>query len=149
MPRGVWVRVPPPAPRQKNSAPFRFRGLRKSRENCTSAESFFRSQIEPASLGFDLDSGSDIDPSGATEKGIRKDALFCLSAFGGHRSDSLNLWEEKTNSVKDANFFDKDLPIKIVKIKIENNEYYMIVNSLNQCHILPIVMREEQNENKK
>lgn len=59
------------------------------------------------------------------------------------------LWEEKANSVKDLNFFDKDLPIKIVKIKIENNEYYMIVNSLNQCHILPIVMREEQNENKK
>lgn len=59
------------------------------------------------------------------------------------------LWEEKTNSVKDANFFDKDLPIKIVKIKIENNEYYMIVNSLNQWHILPIVTRGEQNENKK
>ena len=37
---------------------FRFRGLRKSRENCTSAESFFLSQIEPASLGFDLDAHS-------------------------------------------------------------------------------------------
>jgi len=34
------------APRQKNSAPFRFRGLRKSRENCTSAESFFLSETE-------------------------------------------------------------------------------------------------------
>ena len=51
------------APRRKNSAPFRFRGLRKSRENCTSAESFFLSQIGPASLGSDLDSrgGSDLD----------------------------------------------------------------------------------------
>ena len=65
----MWVRVPPPAPRQKNSAPFRFRGLRKSRENCTSAESFFLSQIEPALLGFDLDTGSDSDSAGAPEKG--------------------------------------------------------------------------------
>ena len=61
----VQVQVLLPAPRQKNSAPFRFRGLRKSRENCTSAESFFLYQIEPASLGFDLDTGSDLDSSGA------------------------------------------------------------------------------------
>ena len=59
------------------------------------------------------------------------------------------LWEEKSDSFKGINFFEKDLPIRIVKIKIENNEYYMIINSLNQCHILPIVMRGEQNENKK
>ena len=52
---GVWVRVPPPAPRQKNEAPFRFRSLRKSRENCISAASFFLSQIGPASLGSDSD----------------------------------------------------------------------------------------------
>lgn len=59
------------------------------------------------------------------------------------------LWEEKLDSFKDINFFKKDLPIRIIKIKIENNEYYMIINSLNQYHILPIVMRGEQNENKK
>ena len=42
----VQVQVLLPAPRQKNSAPFRFRGLRKRRENCTSAESFFLSETE-------------------------------------------------------------------------------------------------------
>ena len=62
--RAQRVAVRLPAPRQKNSAPFRFRGLRKSRENCTSAESFFLYQIEPASLGFDLDTGSNIGLSG-------------------------------------------------------------------------------------
>ena len=53
----VWVRVPPPAPRQKNAVPLRFRGLRKCmatrgkratnkacRENCASAASFFLSE---------------------------------------------------------------------------------------------------------
>jgi len=35
-----------PVPRQKNSVPFRFRGFRKSRENCTSTESFFLSKSE-------------------------------------------------------------------------------------------------------
>ena len=67
MPQGVQVQILLPAPRQKNSAPFRFRGLRKSRENCISAESFFLSQIGPASLGSDLDSrgGSDLDCPGA------------------------------------------------------------------------------------
>lgn len=59
------------------------------------------------------------------------------------------LWEEKLDSFKGINFFEKDLPIRIIKIKIENNEYYMIINSLNQYHILPIVMLGEQNENKK
>ena len=63
----VWVRVPPPAPRQKNSVPFRFRGLRKSRENCTSAESFFLSETgvsrgTPVSV---ITAGSDLDCSGA------------------------------------------------------------------------------------
>ena len=59
MPQGVQVRPLLPAPRQKNSAPFRFRGLRKSiatrgkratikacRENSISAESFFLSETE-------------------------------------------------------------------------------------------------------
>ena len=44
----------PGAPRQKNSAPFRFRGLRKSRENCTSAESFFLSKSEDSRGSSDL-----------------------------------------------------------------------------------------------
>ena len=68
-----WARVNPPKgqvppssefyqnsetnPRQKNSTPFRFRGLRKSRENCISVESFFLLQIGPASLGSDLGDG--------------------------------------------------------------------------------------------
>ena len=70
----------PGAPRQKNSAPFRFRGLRKSRENCTSAEPFFLYQIEPASLGFDLDTGSDLDSSGAPKRReSEQDSLL----FGG------------------------------------------------------------------
>ena len=42
----VWVRVPPPAPRQKKAAPFRLPGLRKSREDFTSAASFFLSETE-------------------------------------------------------------------------------------------------------
>ena len=40
------VRLPYPAPRQKKSAPFRFLGLRKSRESSTSAVSFFLSKTE-------------------------------------------------------------------------------------------------------
>ena len=44
----------PGAPRQKNSAPFRFRGLRKSRENCTSAVSVFLSNSDPLALGSEL-----------------------------------------------------------------------------------------------
>ena len=44
--------------RQKNSTPFRFRGLRKRRENCISVESFFLLQIGPASLGSDLGKAS-------------------------------------------------------------------------------------------
>ena len=38
--------VTPPR-RQKKPAPFRFRGLRKSRENYTSAVSFFLSESNP------------------------------------------------------------------------------------------------------
>ena len=49
----VPVRVGPPAPRQKDSASFCFRGYRKSRENGMSTESFFLIQIGPASLGAD------------------------------------------------------------------------------------------------
>ena len=50
--------VPPvrrPDPRQKTPAPFRFRGLRKSRESCTSAGAFFLSESNPlrrASIRF-------------------------------------------------------------------------------------------------
>ena len=40
----VWVRVPPPAPRQKKPIAFRFPGLRKSRESFTSIGSFFLSK---------------------------------------------------------------------------------------------------------
>ena len=46
--------------RQKNSAPFRFRGLLRSRENCISAESFFLPQIGPVSLGSDLENGGSL-----------------------------------------------------------------------------------------
>ena len=40
--------------RQKKPALFRFRGLRKSRENSISAVSFFLFQTGPASLGSGL-----------------------------------------------------------------------------------------------
>ena len=49
-PQGIRVRPT----RQKNSAPFRFRGLRKSRGNCTSAESFFLSKPEDSRGSSDL-----------------------------------------------------------------------------------------------
>ena len=49
----MLVRVQPVPPRRKKSAPFRFRGLRKSRESSTSAGPFFLFRIEPAALGFD------------------------------------------------------------------------------------------------
>ena len=42
----VAVRICPAAPRQKKPAPFRFPGLRKSRESSTSAVSFFLSKTE-------------------------------------------------------------------------------------------------------
>ena len=83
----VCVRVASPAPRQKDSAPFRFHGLRKSRENCTSAESFFLFQIGPALLGSDLDtgSGSDMDCPGAPKRReSEQDSLL----FGGPPSAS-------------------------------------------------------------
>ena len=59
------------------------------------------------------------------------------------------LWEETPKTFKNLHFLESDLPIKIIKIKIEENEYYMFINSLNQCHILPISMKELKNENKK
>ena len=64
----------PGAPRQKNSAPFRFRGLRKSRENCTSAESFFLSKSEDPRGSSDLVlcAGSDMNCPGAPERGHPK-----------------------------------------------------------------------------
>ena len=37
----------PPPRRRKNAAPFRFRGFRKSRENCISAASFLLSKSDP------------------------------------------------------------------------------------------------------
>lgn len=43
----MWVRVPQGSPRRKKPAPFRFRGLRRSRENSTSADSFLLLPIEP------------------------------------------------------------------------------------------------------
>ena len=70
----------PGAPRQKKLTPFRFPGYRKSRENCTSAESFFLFQIEPASLGFDLDIGSEIYISIVPEKGHPKGCPFSGAA---------------------------------------------------------------------
>ena len=45
-PKSVRVRVPPAAPHRKKPAPFRFRGFRKSRENCISACSFLLLPIE-------------------------------------------------------------------------------------------------------
>ena len=67
--------------RQKNSAPFRFRGLRKSRENCTSAESFFLSETG-ASRGAPVSvvEGRRL-PSPWSEKKdrVRKDALFLVA----------------------------------------------------------------------
>jgi len=59
------------------------------------------------------------------------------------------LWEETPKTFKNLHFLESDLPIKIIKIKIEENEYYLFINSLNQCHILPISMKELKNENKK
>ena len=61
-------------PCQKNSAPFRFRASRKSRESCMSAEFFFLSRIGPAPPGFDPDTG----PLHRNE-GILSDALVKLS----------------------------------------------------------------------
>ena len=88
----VWVRVPPPAPRQKNSAPFRFRGLRKSRENCTSAASFFLSETE-VSQGTSvsvMENGSDLNCPGAPKGEIRTGfPLFWCRAFGAGLSAAL------------------------------------------------------------
>ena len=86
----VQVLLPAP-PRQKNSAPFRFRGLRKRRENCSSAASFFLFQIGPASLGSDLEIGLILDSSRALPprqrnaapfrfRGLRKSRENCSSA---------------------------------------------------------------------
>ena len=51
--KSIPVRVRSAAPRRKKAAPFRFRGLRKSRENSISAESFFLSESDPLALGSD------------------------------------------------------------------------------------------------
>ena len=59
------------------------------------------------------------------------------------------LWEETPKTFKNLHFLKSDLPIKIIKIKIEENEYYLFINSLNQYHILPFSMKELKNENKK
>ncbi len=75
----VWVRVPPPAPRQKNSASLRSRGLRKSRENCVSAESFFLSETE-LSWGSSvsvMENGSDLScPFLVTDKGLEPEGTW-------------------------------------------------------------------------
>ena len=77
----VQVLLPAP-PRQKNAAPFRFRGLRKCRENCTSAASFFLSETE-VSRGTSvsvMENGSDLDCPGAPKRrGSEQDLLL----FGG------------------------------------------------------------------
>ena len=56
----LLVQIQPGPPRQKKSTPFRFRGLRKSRENFISVDSFFLLQIGPAKLGSDLDGDTDL-----------------------------------------------------------------------------------------
>ena len=72
-------------PRQKNSAPFRFRGLRKSRENFTSAESFFLSETE-VSQGTSvsvMENGSDLNCPGASRRRklhIACDDFLCLAS---------------------------------------------------------------------
>ena len=109
----VPVRVRSPAPRQKNSAPFRFRGLRKSRENCTSAESFFLSETgvsrgTPVSV---LNADSDLDSSGAPKRreSEQDSLLFWCRAYGGQRSASLKFLGGNHQSpfplVKDIQFF--------------------------------------------
>ena len=54
------------APRQKNAASFRFRGLLKCRENCTSAASFFLSEtgVSPGTPVSVMGNGSDFPFSG-------------------------------------------------------------------------------------
>ena len=73
----------PGAPCQKNSAPFRFRGLRKSRENCTSAESFFLSEtgVSRGTPVSGLIAGSDLDCTGAPRqnKAIRSCGGTCTA----------------------------------------------------------------------
>ena len=59
------------------------------------------------------------------------------------------LWEETPKTFKNLHFFESDLPIRIIKIKIEDNEFYLFINSLNQCHILPISIKGIKNEDKK
>ena len=105
--KDVRVRPPPPAPRQKNSAPFRFRGLRKSRENCTSAESFFLSQIGPASLGSDSDSGSssDLDCFVAPEKGKSCSDFPFSGAAPAARVDPLGLLYTEHDVRLEGRFF--------------------------------------------
>ena len=50
-PGGLRVQVPLCAPRRKKPAAFRFRGLRRSRENCISEGSFLLLPIELRSAG--------------------------------------------------------------------------------------------------
>ncbi len=87
----VPVRVRSPAPRQKNSAPFRFRGLRKSRENCTSAASFFLSETgvsrgTPVSV---ISDGSDLDCPGAPKQRPQTGALFWYSPVQARTGGSI------------------------------------------------------------
>ncbi len=59
-PETLLVQIQPGPPRQKKSNPFRFRGLRNSRENFISFDFFFLLQIGPAWLGSDLDRSTDL-----------------------------------------------------------------------------------------
>ena len=75
--RESGVQAPEGAPRQKNSAPLRFRGLRKSRENCVSAESFFLSDPQVSrGTSESVYTGSDLNYPGAPMK-ARSYGSFC------------------------------------------------------------------------
>ena len=68
----------PGAPRQKNAASFRFRGLRKCRENCTSAASFFLSEtgVSPGTPVSVMGNGSDLNcPFSGIAPAARNDPL--------------------------------------------------------------------------
>ena len=71
-PKSVRVRVPPAAPRRKKPAPFRFRGFRKSRENCISAGSFLLLPIEARFDGVPV-----LSLRTAQKTRFRKNRVFC------------------------------------------------------------------------
>ncbi len=93
----------PGAPRQKNSASFRFRGLRKSRENCISAEFFFLSETELSrgSSVSAMENSSNMYSSGAPEKG--KSCLdFPFSGADNHYGERQRVAEKGNHVVFDS-----------------------------------------------